>query len=200
MNSELLISLASAHGVDLLQAAKMGSNAKPKRDVITKRGARVLIPPAENRARGGETNTMLRPNWTIAEIGQAAQDVPEVQFRAALFAFAGAREHLWFLHRSLLERARMFERIYRWAPWVRDFHGLKREYLQHLCKLVLDEDSNPNYFRAAPGLFAIYMTVHENVWDKQLEPCYSELKWAWGDWLGEAARKIQSKLSEHEDA
>jgi hypothetical protein len=198
VKSEDLIAMASAHGVDLLRAAKMASNAKSKPDVITKHGARVLIPPSSNRARGTETRTMERPTWTIAEIGQAAQGVPEVQFRAALFAFAGAREHLWFLHRSLMERARMFARLYKWPPWVRDFHGLKLDYIEHLCKMVLDEDSNPVYFRTTPELYAVYMTVNNTVWVKQLEPCYSELKRAWGDWLGQAARKIQSKLNEHE--
>jgi hypothetical protein len=142
---------------------------------------------------------MERPAWTVQEIGMASSEVPEVQFRAALYAFAGAREHLWFLHRSLMERARMFERLYHWPSWVRDFHGLKREYTAHLCKLVLDEDSSPAYFRASPELYAVYMTVNATVWADQLEPRYLELKWAWGDWLGYAARRIQAKLSEQEE-
>lgn len=201
MKSEILISIASASGVDLLQAAKMASSAAPRRDVITKHGARILIENAsKGRVNGRETVTMQRPQWSIAEIGQASQNVPETPFRAALYAFAGARENLWFLHGELMGHARMFRRIYHWPDWVRDFHGLKREYCEHLCKLVLDEDANPAYFRAAPGLFAMYMNVTDAIWEKQLEGRYQELKHVWNDWLGEAARKIQAKLSESEYA
>lgn len=142
---------------------------------------------------------MQRPQWSIAEIGQASQEVPETPFRAAMYAFAGAREaNLWYLHGELMGHARMFRRIYHWPDLVKDFHGIDREYAAHLCKLVLDEDANSGYFKACPGLFALYMNVTDAVWEKQLEPRYRELKHTWTDWLGEAARKIQSKLSEHE--
>jgi hypothetical protein len=200
MKSEVLISIAAAGGVDLQQAAKMATNVKPKRDVVVKHGARVLVEnTSKGRVHGRETVVMQRPQWTIAEIGQASQDVPETPFRAALYAFAGAREaNLWYLHGELMGHARMFRRIYNWPDSVRDFHGLKRGYCEHLCKLVLDEDANPGYFRAAPGLYAMYMTVTETIWDNQLEGRFQELKHVWNDWLGEAARKIQSKLSEHE--
>jgi hypothetical protein len=198
MRSETLIAIASAHGVDLSQAAKMATSVKPKPDVITRRGARVLVENAsKGRVAGRETVAMQRPQWTIAEIGQAAQDVPEAPFRAALYAFAGAHENLWYLHGELMGHARMFRRIYRWPDRVSDFHGIKREYCEHLCRLVLDVDAHPSYFKV-PGLYAMYMTVTESVWERQLEDRYKDLKAVWEGWLGEAARKIQSKLSEHE--
>lgn len=200
MKSEVLISIAAASGVDLQQAAKMASNIRPKRDVITKHGAKILVEnTSKGRVHGRETAAMQRPQWSIAEIGQASQEVPETPFRAAMYAFAGAREaNLWYLHGELMGHVRMFRRIYRWPDSVTDFHGLKRNYCEHLCKLVLDEDANQGYFKAFPGLYAQYMTVTDAVWEKQLFGCYRELKHVWSDWLGEAARKIQSKLSEHE--
>ena len=142
---------------------------------------------------------MLRPQWTIAEIGQAAHELPDTEFRAALYAFAGLHEHRWFLHRELTGRARMFQRIYHWPLRVVDFHGLKREYMEHLCMLVLDEDASPAYFRAVPGLYGFYMSVSDRVWENQLEGRYQELQQAWMDWCGHAARVIQSQLSEHEE-
>jgi hypothetical protein len=35
-------------------------------------------------------------------------------------------------------------------------------------------------------------------WEQRLQGYHAELTWAWNDWLGHAARVIQSKLSEHE--
>jgi hypothetical protein len=49
---------------------------------------------------------------------------------------------------------------------VLDFHSLQRPYLQHLAKLVLDEDASPQLFRTAPQLYAIYLGVSEKVWEK----------------------------------
>lgn len=201
IRAEFLVSLGAAHGIDLERAAKLASKDKPKADVVPgkRKGSRVLIPPTENRVHGTETRTMLRPQWTVAEIGQAAVNLPEEPFRAALYAFAGAHEHLWYLHRALMGRGRMFALMNGWPLIIRDFHGIKGPYLAHLARLVLDEDVFPVYFRAAPALYGIYMRVTPEVWDSQLKQRYEELKWAWTDWLGYAARMIQSKLSEHEE-
>lgn len=201
MKAEDLISMAAPHGIDLTRAAKMASNEKPTPDVVPgKRGARVLVPPPKNRVAGRETRTMLRPEWTIAEIGMATQDLDEYQLAAALYAFAGAKDQTWLLHRGLLERARMFKMLYTWPDTIKDFHGLRREYIPWLCKLVLDEDSNPSLFKVAEGaLYAIYMQVHANVWTRELAPRYAELTWAWNDWIGLAARRIQARLCEQED-
>lgn len=200
MRAEELISLAAAHGIDLVRAAKMGSNVKPKRDVITKNGARVLIPPAESRARGAETRTLDRPSWTLQEIGMAAVGIERHHFLAATFAFSGDRSNFWELHRSLVAQGRMYMMIYRWAAEVTDHHGIRKPYLAHIAKLVLDVDATPHLFNVCPQLFEIYLGVTEKVWEKQLQPKYEDLRHVFADWLGIAARQIQSKLSEHEDA
>jgi hypothetical protein len=201
MQAESLVALMAPHGVDLERAHKMASREPPKPDVVPgkRRGSRVLVPPDQNRAAGRETRGLRRPEWSIQEIGMASQDLEEYAFRAALFAFAGARDHMRFLHRGLMGRARMFKMLYRWPDEVRSIHGFKQPYLENLCKLVLDEDTSPFYFRASQELYAAYMFVNQPEWEKELQPRYAELKWAWNDWLGLAARRIQARLSEMEE-
>lgn len=199
MKAENLVSLAAAHGIDLVKAAKMGSNVKPKRDVVMRRGARVLVPPAESRARGTETRTLDRPAWTLQEIGMAAHGVERHHFLAACFSFAGDRSNFWELHRSLIAQGKMYAMIYKWPPMITDYHGIQKPYLAHIAKLVLDVDASPHLFNVCPQLFEIYLGVTERVWEKQLQPKYEDLKHVFGDWLGIAARQIQSKLSEHEE-
>ena len=108
MKAEELISLASAHGVDLLQAAGSGNNAKPKRDTVKKCGSiRLVENTSISRAVGKETFVFDRPQWTVAEIGQAAAGVPDVCFRAACYAFAGSRSQFWPLHAALHTHAQI---------------------------------------------------------------------------------------------
>jgi hypothetical protein len=77
---------------------------------------------------------------------------------------------------------------------VTDFHSLQRPYLQHLAKLVLDEDSVPQIFRTAPQLYSIYLGVSEKVWDKSLAERFGALQLVWLDWLGHAAAIMQPRL------
>lgn len=200
LKSELLVAMAAAGGVDLQQAAKLAATEPPARDTVPGNyGARILTPPKRNRVAGRETRGMLRPQWTIQEVGQAAQGLPECEFRAALFAFAGAHEHMVYLRRELLGQGRMFSRIYHWPTVITDFHGIEIPYLEHLCQLVLDHDAHPAQFNTFPGLFAIFMRVSDRVWERQLYNRFRDLQGTWQDWLGHAARSIQARLSESED-
>lgn len=202
IKAEVLLSIAQAHGIDLERAAKMAAKEKPYSDVVPGKikGSRVLVTPPGNLAKGAETRSMRRPSWTVQEIGQAAAGLPEAPFKAALYAFAGAHEHSSFLHRELVGRAKMFAHIYSWPTLIRDFHGIQSPYLQHLCKMILDEDAYPVYFRAAPALYGIYLRVTPEFWEQRMQGYYAEIKHGiWNDWLGYAARMIQSKLSEHEE-
>jgi hypothetical protein len=202
MSAETLISFAGAHGVNLIQAAKMETNAKRLPDEKKRRAGGIeILEPRANRARGKESIVMQRPEWTLAEIGQAAQDVPEEAFRCALFAYAGLRdEHLWFLQSALTGHGRMFSRIYHWPDRVRDSFGLKVEYLPRLALLVLWEDAFPQLFKVAPQIYPLFMGISVSSWEKQVEGCFTELKHGvWNDWLGLAARRIQARLSMHEE-
>lgn len=195
MRAENLMLLATAHGVNLSEAVKMSSHQKPRRDTVTKKGNRQLITPPENRVTGTETRTFKRPTWTMQELALAAAEVPEVPFMAACYAFAGDRSKFWRLQKNLMGHARMFTYTMCWPREVRDFHGIKRPYLEHLCKLVLDEDANPALFRAAPQLHQIYIGVTGPIWEKQIQERYGHLQRVWNEWLGQAARMIQAKLA-----
>lgn len=197
MKAEKLVTLASPHGVDLLAAAR--KSTKPtKRDTLkrTRRGitSTHLLPPAWNRARGCPDRSVLRPEWTIAELGQAGQGVPEIPFMAACYAFAGEQGNYWRLHQALCHRGAHLAQQYRWPATVKDLHGIQVQFLAHLAVLLLDWDANPHPFRASPGLYAIVMRVTQPVWEKQLQGPFEDLHLVWMDWLREAARRIQSRL------
>lgn len=208
MRSEELIGLCAVHGVDHQRAARSAASSPDEglrqagRDVIMKkfspdrRAVPVLIPPPKAGARGRENGAALQPSWTIAELGQAAAGVPELCFRAALFAYAGDYSGYWPLHRALYDEGLKLRELEGWSPVVLDVHGLERTYLAHLAKMVLDEDRSPNLFRVCPELYRIYLQVDEQTWLRSMAGRFSALKFVWLGWIGEAARIMQPRLSE----
>ncbi len=195
MVAEDLVALAAAHGVDLVRAAKMAAKEKPKPEVV---GGVLQVPPS-NLAQGRETRPIERPRWSMAELGHAAAGVPRISFLAACFAFAGDRSHFWQLHAALTERATILAIESGWPLEIVDHHGIRMPYLAHLAKLVLDADANPAQFKIPTVcLHAIYLGVHRKTWEKHVEIRFLALQSIWEDWLSEAARVIQSKLSERE--
>jgi hypothetical protein len=148
MLAEQLIALAGAHGVDLLAAARMSAPETRAPNPLRRRA---------NGANGKPTRSSARPAWTLAELGQAAAGVPAIPFMAACFAFVGDRGDYWRLHAALFREAQILRDRNSWPAEVTYFHSLQRPYLQHLAKLVLDEDASPQVFRTAPQLFAIYL-------------------------------------------
>jgi hypothetical protein len=197
-SEELVVAGATAHGVDLLQAARVGTPPAPREVALRQiRGTefRVLLEPRASRARGAESRTFVRPSWTVAEVGQAGAGVPEILFQAALFAFAGSRDNFWKLHRALCVEALALRASYQWPSEVIDIHGIDRPYLKHLAKLVLDEDASPNAFQIAPGLYALYLGLREKTWDKTIAERFYALKLVWLGWLQHAASIMQPRLS-----
>src|SRR5688572_3557413 len=93
MRAEELIARAAVHGLDLTGAAP------PKRSGH-RRGAPVRKAAARER---------VRPEWTLQEIGLACAGVPDLQFMAARYAFAGDHSSYWklwsALHREAVELA-----------------------------------------------------------------------------------------------
>jgi|HubBroStandDraft_4_1064222.scaffolds.fasta_scaffold00159_25 hypothetical protein len=199
--AEQLIALAAAHGVDLIKAARIGA-AKPKRDVrLMKfeggRRAYVLLQPSGDEARGKATRSSKRPSYTLAELGQAARGVPQMQFWAACYAFAGARGYFDRLRIGLTREAVQIQHQNCWPETVTDIHGLARPYIPWLAKLILDEDFCPNEFAVCPQLYAWYLQISERSWDREVASRYFALRFVWLRWLGTAASMIQSRLSEH---
>lgn len=199
MLAEDLVTLASARGVDLLRAAKMASDRKRdasrKNGKNGKNGVAMLLPPPASQANGKETRSVLRPTWTIAELGSAAAGVPKTCFHAVCFSIAGDRSRFWALQQRLYQKAVVLQEERQWPLGVRDVHGIESPYLAHLSTLVLDEDMHYELFRVHPPLYSFYMRVTEKVWDRQLQGRFEELKLIWLGWIDEATRRIQSKLS-----
>ena len=202
MRSEDLYALAAAHGIDLVQAARVAASSA-RRDVEIRHRLGVastkLLEPRANRARGAETATTVRPEWTIAELGQAAAGVPKIPFMAACYAFAGDRSCLWRLYDALLSEAQKISAQQRWPAELVDLYGIQSPYLKRLCKLVLDEDATPSSFQTVPQLYAIYMCVSEKTWKNPLSNQFDELKFVWQDWLNIAARTMQPRLASEDD-
>lgn len=209
MRAEDLISMANAHGVDLMRVAKNMTSDDPEimqaaRDVVKKRfgagrTALVLVPPPGSPADGKETRSAKRPEWTAAELAQAAAGVSDLSFRAALFAYAGDHKYYKWLRNELFCEALRLRELLEWPPVVIDIHDIEVPYLNHLASLVLDEDAHPALFRVAPQLYAVYMRVPEKVWDKLMSRRFHALKLVWSNWGAEALRMIQPRLKQHEE-
>jgi hypothetical protein len=206
MRSEDLIALAAAHGVDLIEAARLAPSDKVKRDVIKQRFAEgrtamVLQEPSTKMAKGKESPTFVRPKWTVAEIGQAAAGVPPIHFSAACYAFAGDRSQYWPLYNNLCGEVHRLQARFHWPIEIRDFHQIERPYLKYLAKMVLDEEDSQNLFKIADSrLYSIYIGVSEKTWKNEVSERYETLKLVWLGWLQRAARIIQPRLRTQEEA
>ena len=201
MDSESLITLAAVHGIDLLAAARVATKPS-KGNTVTKRKngvtSTILVEPKANAARGKATRTSIKPQWTFAEVGIAAAGVPPICMMCALYVYAGSDADYWKLRNTLVERARIMQKERVWPIEVADYHFIKRPYIEHLAKLVLDEARSPHFFKLAPELYAAYMGVSVATWEKQLQSRYFELKAVWEDWVTETVRRVQHKLSQRE--
>jgi hypothetical protein len=201
LRAEILISLAAAHGVDLEKAARTGA---PARDVISQRfdngrRASVLIEPPTTRTRGRNSRSFARPAWTTQEIAQACVGVPELEFRAALFAFAGDGSGYRRLIEALHCEARKLQVRHQWPERVADIHGIPIEYTRHLAKQVLDLDQHPNLFHTVPALHWIYLNTTEKVWERHLTEPFNAIQLEWLRWIGSAAATIQARLRDDDE-
>lgn len=211
MRAEDLISMANAHGVDLMRVAKNMTSDDPAvmaaaRDVVRKRFAAgrtalVLVEPSGSPARGKETRSAKRPEWTAAELAQASAGIDELHFRAALYAYAGDRKWYKWLFEQLRDEAFNLRDERQWPTALPDrFHPqLEVYYLPLLAAMVLDEDAYPSVFKVSPPLYPIYMRVSDKDWSRSVEGPFNVLKNVWVNWATEALRMIQPRLRQHEE-
>lgn len=210
MNAADLITLAAARGVDL---SRVGGNASNTKGVAARRGRteferRQGLEVIET-ARGRGTRAAVAPIWSHAELGLAAQGVPELPWLAARYSYCDDRTVYWKLWYGLTFWVQRKARQNNWRPMVtgelpRDANGqLIRGtvgepalYLDRLCLLVLDEQRNEmkQYF-VSPAIYAIYMRVEEETWRRILESRFALLKQRYEGWLGKARSMIQELIS-----
>lgn len=207
MRARDLVSLAAAHGVNLIEAANLAAKEQRKTLEVQRKKSKLtgitydeLMPPPVNPANGRETRTFTKPKWTIAEIGHAAAKVPAVHFDAACYSFAGEHAPFWRLHAALLDHAQVLGARYQWPKTVKDPYGLSKEYLPRMSMLVLAEDAYGPLFRLLDGvLYDFVMDVTHRVWENEIQDRYEVLRNdVWLRWLYDAAQEIQAMLSEEE--
>lgn len=203
MRAEELMALAAAHGIDLVQAARLGTSAQ-QRDTIRRgrngRSYQVLVPPPKQRANGHATRSSLRQAWSIEELGKVAAGVPRLPFLAACFAYAGDSSPYWELWAALERCAQELRLRNRWPAQVRSIHGAPAFYLERLAQLVLDEDSNQALFSAVPAtdkhasLHALYLQVEERTWQRSIYERFDLVRLTFQNWIAEAMRTMQPRL------
>jgi hypothetical protein len=204
MRAQDLILLASAHGIDIRQAAKETPREREAR--CEKFVLRLALPAYTNActpvpavsAAGHPSRSSRGRAWTLAELGQAAKGLRSTPWSAVLYAYAGFRSEYFQLHDALTKEALYLRRRHHWQMKITTTNG-ERHYLADLAELVLDEEANGPLFRAAPGLFAWYLDVSEEQWKKHIAHRYDALRCSFEGWLSRGERSIQRWVSEREE-
>lgn len=199
MDSVSLIKLAAAKGIALNNVAGAASNlegvARPRRlsrAEMKFRNEKKISLDVHETVKGRESRTYRRPDWSTAELGQAAKGLGVIPWTAALYSFAGARDGYWLLWNALSGEANRIARREYWVPRVVTEDGRMQFYREELAQLVLDEDANKHLFLAAPALYSAYMGVTMPTWEQQLIGPFRSLRGRYDGWLG-AARSTISK-------
>lgn len=225
MKARELIALAEPHGPDFVHAAQTATvTTKPSDTRTVQRGGmrmQSLKDPHKDvtdsswtgRAHGTPTRSMRKPKWTVAELGQASKDVPDIAFRAACYSYAGQEQHFWRLHRELRNYAMRLQNLNNWPPQVSGADGQPRFYLENLVSLVLHEDQHPAMFAALEdqreasarvsgqpqGPHARYMGITEHLWRASMSHRFAEVQLKWLEWLDLATRHMNRRLRDDED-
>ncbi len=200
MNAEQLLSLANARGIDLKGAAgaaieTKGIGRKRERTEVE----RELGIDVQETARGRHSRTYRRPEYSLAELAQAAAagGVKGARWLAVRFSVAGDFGCIDELHDRLSYEAVQIGRRDWWPMQVMCAHGKLEFYRERLARLVLDEDAHRHYFAAAPALFAVCMDVTQPEWDRNLSDPFRSLKAVYEGWLNRALAGIRRGLRGH---
>ena len=203
MDAASLIKLAAARGIDLNHVAGVASRLDGKA-AERRLSAAELKFRKENKlgldvyetVKGRETRTYRRPNWSGAELGQAAKGQGLIPWNAALDSIAGFRDNYWLLWNALSGEAYRLSRREFWVPRVATEDGGMQFYRESLAQLILEEEANKPYFTAAPILYPAFMKVTLPVWERQLFGYFVSLKTQYDGWLGSARSWISKRICE----
>jgi hypothetical protein len=206
MRAAELITLASAHGIDLTQAAKQTTRVASQRSArfakfrpkLELEEANACVDPPLQSAVGRQSHVVKRAEWSIAELGQAAQGVSRIPFLAVMYAYAGDRSCYWPLHSALTMEALEMRARRGWSVQVKAVDGSMRYYIEQLAALVLDEDANQPLFRAAPVLYALCLNVAPDVWEKTVAHRFEQVKQRYMGWLAIAESAMNEKLTDEQ--
>lgn len=223
---ERLFSAASAHGIDLKQAAGESANlygaGAPRRRQLMRTLAGLETPEDrdrrerhENRERlpesvKGKQSRVSRPKLhSHAELGQAlAGEVREPgapprgglegpAYLAAMYSFALDSEVYEDLYRALRRAMAELAEHDRWPVEIAGLSGEPVHYGDELCRLVLVHDWCQPIFARIPGLYAIYLGVSEEVWRAKLMSPYTATQGRYERWLSRARGYIDHRIYEY---
>jgi hypothetical protein len=198
LNAAGLVQLAAAKGIDLKGVAGRSSDtrgiARERRRTRDEREQGIEVVP--QTVRGRESRGMRRPDWSAAELGQAAKGLGIVPWSAALYSYAGSKSGYLVLLSELRSEAIRLSRRERWPLHVPDERGRPIFYCEQLAQLVLDEDALKHLFAAAPQLYAIYMGVPAGTWEKHVAGPFRSLRAIYDQWLGRARGVIAQAIRE----
>lgn len=141
-----------------------------------------------------------KPEWTVAELGQAAYGVPPIAFSAACYSWAGAMGEFERLAQALEEEAWSVRRRNGWSRTAPGEHvGQVVHYWPKLARLVLFEDAHRAHFSAAPALYAICAGVSDHIWERAICERYVALQLVYLGWLSTARRIMWPRLTDAPD-
>lgn len=222
---ERLFSCASAHGIDLKQAAgesaSLYGEGAPRRRRLMRQLAgletkeeRERREKAENRERlpqsvKGKQSRVARPRLcSHAELGHAlAGEIREPgepprgglegpAFLAAMYSFGLDGSVYEDLYRTLRKAMAELAEKDRWPVEIPSLSGDPVHYGDELCKLVLVHDWCQPIFVKIPGLYAIFLGVSEEVWRAKLMSPYTATQGRYERWLGKALGYVERRISE----
>lgn len=225
---ERLFSCASAHGIDLRQAAGESVNlygaGAPRRRLLMRQLAGLETAEeresAENRgrlghsARGKQTRVARPRLYSHAELGQALSGtirepgkrprggLEGPAFLAAMYSYGLDSSVYDDLYRALRRAMAELAESDRWPVEIPGLGGDPVHYGDELCKLVLVHDWCQPIFARVPGLYAIFLGVTEGVWRGKLMIPYTATQARYERWLARARGYVDHRLYEylHADA
>lgn len=224
---ERLFSCASAHGIDLRQAAGESANlygaGAPRRRQLMRKLAgleesaedRERREAQENRAHvresvKGKQSRVARPKmYSHAELGQALAGQVRARgepprgglegpaYLAAMYSFGLDASVYEDLYRALRRAMAELAEGDRWPVEVPGLSGEPAHYGDELCKLVLVHDWCQPIFVKIPTLYAIYLGVSEEVWRVKLMSPYTATQVRYERWLARARGYVDHRIYEY---
>lgn len=205
MKAQDLLTLATAHSVDIAQAARQQTHVSRERALMQSRMRKILIsnPKAQIRpeqtARCAQTHVTDHPSWTNAEAGHAAAGVSRIPWYAASFTYMDDNSAFWVLWEALMFEALRMRVRHHWSPQVKGADGHMRFYLENLTNIVLEEQRHRPIFTAAPALYAVLCGVTEDVWERTLFVRFDMIRNQYDRWLHTAIGIMNARLEEDEE-
>ncbi len=224
--TEKLFSCASAHGIDLRQAAgecvKLYGAGSPRRRNLMERWAQgKSVDEKEIRGTALESAQTIRETarrtesrvakprlYSHAELGHALAGkkmgigrkptggLEGPAYLAAMYSFALDGSVYDDLYRALRKSMAELADEDRWPVTVKNLSGELVHYGDDLCKLVLVHDWCRPFFMAAPALYAIYLGVSDAVWRQRLMVPYTSTQARYERWLARASGYLDHRLYE----